>query len=157
MTTEFFAETSAVHVPGFPQFLREVWEHLYPSSPPPIYRVFYNRPNGSASEFTATVHLHPETVSNEIVHDITSGVTTQVTRAIQEVAADAIIFLRTYNPVMRQCTRYVYFPRLDLENGDVLFPSPGDPRSALTALLQYTNLLHQIGRASCRERVLRLV
>jgi hypothetical protein len=44
---------------------------------------------------------------------------------------------------MKQCTRYAYFPRLDLDNGDILFPNPGDPSSPLTALLQYTTLLHQ--------------
>jgi hypothetical protein len=57
---ELFAETTVAHVPGFPQFLREVWDHLYPGTPPPTYRVYYNRLDRSTSEFTATVHLRPE-------------------------------------------------------------------------------------------------
>ena len=140
---EFFTETTAVHVPGFPQYLAEIWDHLYPGSTPPIYRVFYNRPDGGATEFVATVHLRSEPRADGNVQAVTSGVSTQATRAIQEAAGDAIVFLRTYDPVMRQCTRYVYFPRLDLANGDVLFPNPGDTSSALTAILRYTTLLHQ--------------
>ena len=136
MAPQLFAETTAVHIPGFPQFLREIWDHLYPGSPPPTYRVFYSRPDGGTSEFTATVHLRTEpSVTMAYGHAVTSAVSTQVTRAIQEAAGDAIVYLRTYDPVMRQCTRYVYFPRLDLDNGDVLFPNPGDPTSALTSLL----------------------
>ena len=106
--------------------------------------MFYSRPDGGTSEFTATVHLRTEpSVTMAYGHAVTSAVSTQVTRSIQEAAGDAIVYLRTYDPVMKQCTRYVYFPRLDLDNGDVLFPNPGDPTSALTSLLQYTTLLHQ--------------
>jgi len=140
---ELFAETTALHITGFPQFLREIWDHLYPGTPPPTYRVFYNRLDRSTSEFTATVHLRPAPLSSGVIHALTSGVTTQATRAIQEVAGDAILFLRTYDPVMIQCTRYAYFPRLDLDNGDMVFPNPGNPSSPLTALIQYTTLLHQ--------------
>jgi len=143
MAPEFFAETTAAHIPGFPQFLREIWDHLYPGSAPPTYRVFYERPNGSVSEFTATVHLRPKSSPVGISHTITSGTATQLTRAVQEAAGAAVIFLRTHDPVMRRCTRYVYFPRVDLNNGEVFFPSQGDPTSALTSLLRYTTLLHQ--------------
>ena len=44
---------------------------------------------------------------------------------------------------MRRCTRYAYFPRIDLDRGDILFPDPGDSSSPLSAILQYTTLLHQ--------------
>jgi hypothetical protein len=81
---ELFAETTVAHVPGFPQFLREVWDHLYPGTPPPTYRVYYNRLDRSTSEFTATVHLRPEP-------SITSGVSTQATRAIQEMPSSSFV------------------------------------------------------------------
>ena len=140
---ELLAETTAVHVPGFPQFLREIWDHLYPGAPPPTYHVYHNRLDRLTSGFTATVRLRLLPVSAGIEHGLTSGVCTQASRAIQEAAGDAIVFLRTYDSVMRQCTRYVYFPRLDLDNGDILFPHPGNSSPALTSLLQYTTLLHQ--------------
>ena len=140
---ELFAETTAVHITGFPQFLREIWDHLYPGAPPPTYRVYHNRLDRSTSEFTATVHLRPEPVSAGSSHALTSGVTTQATRAVQEAAGDAILFLRTFDPVMMRCDRYAYFPRLDLDRGDILFPNPGDSSSPLSTILQYTTLLHQ--------------
>ena len=71
---ELLAETTAVYVPGFPQFLREIWDHLYPGAPPPTY---HNRLDRSTSEFTATVHLRPEPVPAGIEHALTSGVSTQ--------------------------------------------------------------------------------
>ena len=140
---ELLAETTAVHVPGFPQFLREIWDHLYPGAPPPTYHVYHNRLDRLTSEFTATVRLRPLPVSAGIEHGLTSGVCTQASRAIQEAAGDAILFLRTVDPVMKQCTRYAFFPRLALDNGDTLFPNPGDPSSPLSALIQYTTYLHQ--------------
>ena len=126
---ELFVETTAVHITGFPQFLREIWDHLYPGAPPPTYRVYHNRLDRSTSEFTATVHLRPEPATAGSSHALTSSVTTQATRAVQEAAGDAILFLRTFDPVMRRCTRYAYFPRLDLDRGDILFPNPGDSSS----------------------------
>ena len=131
---ELFAETTAVHIPGFPQFLREIWDQLYPDAPPPTYRVHHNRLDSSTSQFTATAYLRPEPVTAGSSHALTSGVTTQATRAVQEAAGDAILFLRTFDPVMRQCTRYAYFPRLDLDTADILFPNPGDPSSPLSAV-----------------------
>ena len=101
MMPDVLTETIAEHVPSFPQFLCEIWDHLYPGSPPPTYHVFYNRPEGAASDFTATVHFRPEPVANGICHAISSSVTAYTTRAIQEAAGDAIVFLRTYNSVMK--------------------------------------------------------
>ena len=98
---ELLAETTAVHVPGFPQFLREIWDHLYPGAPPPTYHVYHNRLDRLTSEFTATVRLRPLPVSAGIEHGLTSGVCTQASRAIQEAAGDAILFLRTVDPVMK--------------------------------------------------------
>ena len=145
---EFFAETTAMYISGFPQLLREIWDHLYPGAPPPNYRVLCHRHDRATSEFTATVYLRPAPVTAGISHALTSGVSTQPTRAIQEAAGDAIVFLRTHDLVMRQCTRYVYFPRLDLDTGDILFPNPGGPHSPLAALLRYTTLLHQYLRVT---------
>ena len=105
--------------------------------------MYHNRLDRATAEFTATVRLRPQPVSAGIEHGLTSGVCTQASRAIQEAAGDAIMFLRTVDPVMKQCTRYAYFPRLALDNGDILFPNPGDPSSPLSALIQYTTYLHQ--------------
>ena len=140
---ELLAETTAMHVPGFPQFLREIWGHLYPDSPLPIYHLYQNRLDRATTEFYATVRLRPQPLSTGVEHGLTSGVCTQASRAIQEAAGDAILFLRTVDPVMRQCTRYIYFPRLAVDNGDTLFPNPGDTSSPLYALIQYTTHLHQ--------------
>ena len=73
---ELLAETTAVHVSGFPQFLWEIWDHIYPGSPPPTYHVYHNRLDRVTSEFTATVRLRPEHVSAGIEHGLTSGVYT---------------------------------------------------------------------------------
>ena len=31
MESELLVETTAMYVPGMPQFLREIWSHLYPT------------------------------------------------------------------------------------------------------------------------------
>ena len=160
MTFKLPVETPALNVPGMPQFLREIWAHLHLSSPSPTYRVLCSRRDGTYSEFIATVYLRTEPVDRGHTYALSSSITHQVNRAIQEAAADVIILLRTHDPRMKKCTRYVHLPRLDLGNGDVLFPNPGNPSPELTTLLQYTSYLHQylqIGRASCRERVYVLV
>ena len=145
MALQLLAETTALYVSGMPQLLREIWSHLYPASPAPRYRVFSARFDGTHSEFSASVYLRtPATPYHDgRVYVYSSSITTQVTRAIQEVADDAIILLRTQDPIMRMCTRYAHFPRLDPSNGDILFPNPGDPSSELTNLLRYTFYLHK--------------
>ena len=140
---ELLDETTAVYVPGFPQLLREIWGHLYPGSRPPTYHVYHHRLDKNTAEFTTTVRLRPQPLSAGVEHGLTSGVCAQASRAIQEAAGDAILFLRTVDPVMRQCTRYIYFPRLAVDSGDTLFPNPGDLSSPLSALIQYTTHLHQ--------------
>ena len=140
---ELFAETTAEHISGFPQLLREIWSHLYPESAPPLYRVYFDRPTGTNSEFAATLVLRPEAGDPTVLHTLTSGVTAQVTRAIQEVAYDAITLIRTFDPIMGECSRYTHFPRLQMTTGDVIFPNPGDPEASLTTLIRYTALLHQ--------------
>ena len=63
MTFELLVETTAGHELGMVKFLRETWGHLYPSAPPPKFRVFYSRSPGPRTEYTATVCLdaHPGT------------------------------------------------------------------------------------------------
>ena len=97
----------------------------------------------SRTEYTTTVCLDAHPGTDGPSYALSSGITNQVARALQEVSGDALVLLRTHDPVMKVCTRYVYFPRLDLSNGDVLFPNPGDTTPALTSLLQYTSHLHQ--------------
>ena len=139
MKFELPVETPALNVPGMPQFLREIWAHLYPTSPPPTYRVLASRSSGTHSEFVATVYLCASPVGRGHTYALSSGITHQATRAIQEAAADAIILLRTHDPIMMKCNHYVYLLRLDLSNGDVFFPSPWAPSPEFTTLLHYTS------------------
>ena len=74
--------------------------------------------------YTATVYLRAESVDRGNMYSLSSGITHLVNRAIQEAAVDAIILLRTHDPLMKKCVRYIHLPRLDLSNGDVFFPSP---------------------------------
>ena len=67
--------------------------------------MYHNRLDGSTLEFTATGHMRPEPVAVGSSPALTSGVSTQATRAVQEAAGDAILFLRTFDPVMKRCTR----------------------------------------------------
>jgi len=143
MESELLVETTAMYVSGMPQFLREIWSHLYPTAPSPKYRVFSTRLGRTHSEFTATVYLRTEPVSQGHKYTFSSGPSHQVTGAIQEAANNAIVLLRTHDPIMENCTRYAYFPRLDLSSGETLFPIPEDPTSALACLLRYTYHLHE--------------
>ena len=135
MKFELPVEAPALNVPGMPQFLHEILAHLYPSSPSPTYRVLCSRREGTHSEYTATVYLCASPVGRGHTYALSSGVHHQEIRAIQEVAADAIILLCTHDPLMKKCIRYVHLPRLDLSNGDALFPSPWYPSPELTTLL----------------------
>ena len=119
------------------------WAHLYPSSPSPTYRVLASRHDGTHSEFVATVYLCASPVGRGHTYSLSSSVHHQEIRAIQEVAADAIILLRTHDPLMKKCVRYIHLPRLDLSNGDVFFPGAWYPSPEVTTLLQYTSYLHQ--------------
>ena len=141
MKFELPVKTPALNIPGMPQFLSEIWAHLYPSSPSPTYRVLCARREGTHSEYTATVYLRAEPMDGGHTYALSSGITHQVNRAIQEAATDAIILLRTHDPLMRKCPRYAYLPRLDWGSGDVLFPNPGNPSPELTTLLRYTSHL----------------
>ena len=141
MESELLVETTAMHVPGMPQFLREIWSHLYPTSPPPKYSVFRTRLGVARSEFTATVCLRTKPVSQGHKYTFSSDPSHQVTGAIQEAAHNAIVLLRTHNPIMENCTRYFHFPRLDLSSGDTLLPIPEDPE--LACLFRYTYYLHE--------------
>ena len=106
-------ETPALHVPSMPPFLREIWAHLYPTSPPPTYRVLASRPNETHSKFIATIYLCVKPVGRGHAYSLSFGIHHQVNRAIQEVVGDAIILLRTHDRDMRRCPRYAYLPRLD--------------------------------------------
>ena len=143
MTFELLVETTAVHELGAVKFLHDTWGHLYPSAPPPKFRVFYSCSHGPRTEFTAAVYLNARPGADEPSYVLSSSITNQVTRALQEVSGDTLVFLRTHDPVMKVCTCYVYFPRLYLSNGYVLFPNPGGTTPAFTSLLQYTSHLHQ--------------
>ena len=143
MEFELLIETTAMNVPGMPQFLREIWSHLYPTSPLPKYSVSSTHLGRTRSEFTATVCLHTEPVSQGHKYTFSSDSSHQVTGAIQEAAHNAIVLLRTHNPIMENCTRYSHFPRLDLSSGDTLLPVPEDSTAELACLLRHTYYLHE--------------
>ena len=87
MVPVLLARTTALTVPGAPPFLREIWTHLYPSAPPPEYRVFQDRPLGSVvSEFTATVTLVSGPDPNGPVYTFRSRIADRMTRVINEAA-----------------------------------------------------------------------
>jgi hypothetical protein len=66
-----------------------------------------------------------------------------VTRAIQEAALDALVLLRTFDPSMATHPSYVYFPRMDTDDGDTVFSSPAELDSPITHLVWFTSLILQ--------------
>jgi hypothetical protein len=134
-------ETTAVTLSGMVRYLRELWGHLYPASPPPKYQVYREHHGNGPSEFTTTVHLRVGPCSDSTQYTFQSGVTSQVTRAIQEAVMDALLLLRTFDHNMASHPRYTYFPRMDTANGDTIFTSPPDVGSPITQLLRLTSLL----------------
>ena len=143
MAPVLLARTTATTIPGAPQFLREIWTRLYPSAPPPDYRVFQDRPLGSCTyEFTATVILVSGSDPEDPVYTFRSRITDRMTRAIHEAAFDAIVLLRTFDAKMERDPRYSLLPTLDFADGSVHFAAPPDSEdSPITNLLHYTSLL----------------
>ena len=150
MAPVLLARTAALTVPGAPPFLKEIYTRLYPSAPPPEYRVLQDRPLGSVtSEFTTTVTLGSGPDSNGPGYTFRSRVTDRMTRVINEAAFDAILILRTFDPTMDSDPRYSLFPRLDIEDGSVQFDSalPG-PDSPVATLLRYASIVEYYLRES---------
>ena len=150
MAPVLLARTTALTVPGAQLFLKEIWTRLYPSAPPPEYRVFQDRPLGSVtSEFTATITLGSGPDSDGPDYTFRSRVTDRMTRAISEAAFDAILILRTFDPAMDSDPRYRLFPRLDIEDGHVQFDSATpSPDSPVANLLRYASVVEYYLRES---------
>ena len=140
---EVLVETPATNVDGAPRLLRALWEYLHPDSPVPLYRVYHYRPTGSTREFSAAVHLVISPGSSEHGQVIRSGVTTQLTRAIREAALDALVFLRTFDPVMSACTLFEHVPRLDLTTGNTFVSTRGLEDPPLSHLADFTTTVYQ--------------
>ena len=93
MESELLIETTAMHILGMPQFLREIWSHIYPTSPSPEYHVFITRLSKTHSQFTASVCLRTEPVSQGHKYTFSSEPSPNITGAIQEAAYNAITLL----------------------------------------------------------------
>ena len=150
MAPVLLARTTASTVPGAPPFLRKIWTRLYPSAPPPEYRVFQDRPLGSVtSEFTATVTLVSGPDPNGPVYTFRSRIMDRMTRAVNEAAFDAILILRTFDPEMDSDPRYSLFPRLDIEDGSIHYAPPAlGPDSPISNFMRYASLLEYYLRES---------
>ena len=112
MARESYRDTHAMEVTGMPSLLREMWAHVHPDAPSPLYTIRRTRHPNQADSFKATVLINNNAARhNSLAYTFDSEPSSKIHQAVRDAALRSIAGLRCRDPELTKHRRYAFFPR----------------------------------------------
>ena len=106
-----------------PSLLREMWAHVHPDAPSPLYTIRRTRNPSQEDSFKATVLIHNNaTRHNTVAYTFDLETSSRIHQAVRDATLRAIVGLRCPDPELTNHRRYAFFPRAISRWGECLFP-----------------------------------